>query len=124
MDLQPDSQKTTGERSLSQPGARLLLSFQQSEICLEGGEEVLLGSAADCDLRIERRYVSRQHLVILRRDRYFIAIDRSANGTFLQAEDRTVTHFKRTEQRLWGSGWLCLGEPLQPDAVVHFWQVA
>lgn len=124
MDLQPDSQTSSGERSVSLPGARLILSFQQSQLCLEAGEELLLGSSPECDLRIERRYVSRNHLLILRRDRYFIAIDQSANGTFLQAEDRTVTHFKRSEQRLWGSGWLCLGEPLRPDAVVHFRQVA
>ncbi|MEM1432664.1 MAG: FHA domain-containing protein [Pseudomonadota bacterium] len=123
MDLQPDSQTPPGERPIAPAGARLLLSFQQDQLSLEAGQEVLLGSTADCDLHIERRYVSRRHLVILRRDRYFVAIDQSTNGTFLQAEDLTVTHFKRSEQRLWGSGWLCLGEPLRPDAVVHFQQV-
>lgn len=124
MDLQPDSQISAAPHAASGTGARLVLSFQQSQLSLETGEELLLGSAPECDLRIERRYVSRRHLLIVRRDRYFVAIDQSANGTFLQAEDRTVTHFKRAEQRLWGSGWLCLGEPLRPDAVVHFRQVS
>lgn len=99
-----------------------MLAFDNSQLCIEPGESVLLGRDAVADLRIDRPHVSGRHLLITRRDRYFVAIDQSTNGTFLQTEDRTVTHFKRGEQRLWGSGWLCLGEPLNRDAVIHFYQ--
>ena len=120
--LIPDEGSLEDPRELGSAasGARLVLSFAGRELRVDPGECVLLGSDATCDLQIERAFVSRRHVKILRRDRYFVAIDQSTNGVFLQTEDRAVTHFKRQEQRLWGQGWLALGETLSEATAVRF----
>ena len=97
-----------------------MLTFGAQELRIDPGECVLLGTVPEADLRLDRPHVSRSHLRILRRERYFVAIDHSTNGTFLQTEDRAVTHFKRAEQRLWGRGWLSLGEALSEASAIRF----
>lgn len=122
MDLPPDAHGLGQHRGPTALGTCLILSYQQQELTLDVHGSAMLGRGLGADLRIERHFASREHLIIVRRDQYFVVVDQSTNGTFIQTEDRAVTHIKRTGQRLWGSGWLCLGEPLRRDGAVHFRQ--
>ena len=47
-------------------------------------------------------------------------VDHSTNGTYVQTEDEQVTFLRRGEFRLWGDGWIALGEPLSAETAIRF----
>jgi len=63
---------------------------------------------------------SRHHARVVFANNDFFLIDHSTNGTFVQTEDERVAHVHRDKIRLWGSGWISLGEPLAIAPTVHF----
>ena len=104
----------------SQASSRLVLTWQQSQLGVEAGEQIVVGRQRDADLRLDGDYVSREHLLLYREDHYFVVRDASTNGTYIQSEDHKVVHCKRGRVRLWGQGWIALGEPLNRETAVHF----
>ena len=72
------------------------------------------------DLTVAGSTASRSHAHIEQRKQYFVLVDHSTNGTFVQTEDERVTFLRRGEMRLWGNGWIALGEPLSSESAIRF----
>ncbi|MFK7913112.1 MAG: FHA domain-containing protein [Pseudomonadales bacterium] len=104
----------------AQTGPRLVLTWQNSQLSVQRDEHIVVGGAVHADLAVTGLHVSREHLHIYLKDHYFVVCDTSTNGTTIQSEDDEVLVCKRREQRLWGQGWLALGEPLALHSAVHF----
>ncbi len=101
--------------------SQLTLHWQDRRLALDGRRQaVVLGSRADTDLAVPRPFASRLHARIERRRDAFVLVDDSTNGTFVQTEDERVTFVHRGEVRLWGEGWISLGEPLDEASAVRF----
>ncbi len=107
----------------AQAGSRLVLTWQQRRFCVSPDERIVIGRSPLADMNVDRELVSREHLHIYLKDHYFVVLDTSTNGTYIQSEDNEVSHCKRSEQRLWGQGWLSLGEPPNSEVAVHFQHV-
>ena len=104
----------------AQTGPRLVLTWQNRQLSVQRDEHIVIGSAVHADLSVTGLHVSREHLQIYLKDHYFVLCDTSTNGTFIQSEDDEVNFCKRQEQRLWGQGWLALGETLAPHSALHY----
>ena len=65
---------------------------------------------------------SRHHACIECQHKDFFLVDSSTNGTYVQTEDEQVTHVHRDKVKLWGAGWISLGEPLHLGTPIHFRQ--
>lgn len=105
----------------AQQRSTLILVWQDRRIALDERQRILsLGSRADTDLRLERPWISRSHARIERRKHDYVLVDDSTNGTFVQTEDEQVAFVRRGEIRLWGEGWISLGEPLTPESALRF----
>ena len=107
----------------SQPsGSSLILSWQGQEIVVPADEELLygIGSAVENELELQGEFVSRFHAILRWHRNSFELVDRSTNGVFVQLEDTQVRLVHRTNFRLWGSGYLSFGEPLNEDNALSF----
>ena len=82
-----------------------------------------LGKDTGNDLVTGSPQTSRHHAIIEFKHNDFFLIDASTNGTYVQTEDEQVTHVHRNRIRLWGAGWISLGEPLTLGEPIHFRQV-
>jgi len=102
--------------------ARLWLAFGKRRVCISLDESapLLIGRGEECQLVVDRPFVSRVHARVVRGGQDFFVVDESANGTFVRTEDERVTYVHRKRVRLWGSGFLSFGEPLSAASVVHF----
>ncbi len=101
--------------------SQLELDWQNQRASLSGDTQLLiLGAADDAQLSVQRTFTSKRHAHIERRKEDFVLVDHSTNGTFVQTEDERITFVRRGEMRLWGSGWISLGEPLTPQAAIRF----
>ena len=99
----------------------LILDWHDHLIAFDAHRQaVVFGSQPGVDLRIARPFVSRLHGRIERRRDAFVLVDESTNGTFVQTEDEHVVFVRRGEMRLWGEGWISLGEPLDETSAVRF----
>jgi len=65
---------------------------------------------------------SRLHARIERQHKDYYLIDCSTNGTYVQTEDEQVTRVHRDKLKLWGEGWISLGEPLHTGQPIFFRQ--
>jgi pSer/pThr/pTyr-binding forkhead associated (FHA) protein len=99
---------------------QLLLEWRDRRLVMKDQAAVELGSSDSTDLTVDGRFTSRQHAFVERRNQYFILVDHSTNGTFVQTEDEQTTFIRRGEMRLWGSGWIALGQPLSDGAAIRF----
>ena len=86
---------------------------------LDAEAPLVLGRGAH-GLRVDGDYVSRRHARIEADEHHFVLIDESTNGTFVQTEDRKLTFVRRDRVRLWGEGWISLGEPPCADNAIRF----
>jgi pSer/pThr/pTyr-binding forkhead associated (FHA) protein len=101
--------------------SNLVLDWHDHKVTHDGGDSTLvLGSQPDVDLRLPREFTSRHHARIERRNHDFVLVDTSTNGTYVQTEDERVTYVHHGVLRLWGEGWISLGEPLSGDAAIRF----
>jgi predicted component of type VI protein secretion system len=100
--------------------SQLVLDWHDCQLTLDGDTSVELGTADNADLTIAGSSASRSHARIERRKQYFVLVDHSTNGTFVQTEDEQVTFLRRGELRLWGDGWIALGAPLTPETAIRF----
>lgn len=100
--------------------SQLVLDWHDRQLTLDGDRCVELGTAGDADLTIAGSTASRSHAHIEHRKQYFVLVDHSTNGTFVQTEDEQVTFLRRGELRLWGNGWIALGSPLSLETAIRF----
>jgi predicted component of type VI protein secretion system len=100
--------------------SQLVLDWHDRQLTLDGRTCVALGTAADADLTVPGSTASRAHAHIEHRKQYFVLVDHSTNGTFVQTEDEQVTFLRRGELRLWGNGWIALGSPLSSETAIRF----
>ncbi len=101
--------------------SHLVLNWQDRSATLTSDEEQLsLGADPAVVLQIDRKSASRQHAHIECHNKDFVLVDHSTNGTFVQTEDERITFVRRAEMRLWGNGWISLGEPLSDETAIRF----
>ena len=86
----------------------------------QDGEVLCLGHGDDCDVTVTREFVSTHHAHIETDRNDFFLVDTSTNGTFVQTEDERVQFVHRGRIRLWGSGWISMGETLHAGDPVLF----
>ncbi len=107
-----------------QEGSQLVLSWNNMSWTVGSAgtnqAELTLGSQDSVDLQQAQPFVSRQHAYITQRDQSFVLVDHSANGTYVQSEDQQVPSVHRSELRLWGKGYISLGEPPSSDNVIGY----
>ena len=101
--------------------SHLLLNWQNQRKVFDGAEgSMTLGADASVVLQIDRTFTSRHHAHIECHNNNFVLVDHSTNGTYVQTEDERVTFVRRGEMRLWGNGWISLGEPLSEEVAIRF----
>ncbi len=101
--------------------SHLLLNWQNQCEVFDGAEGPLtLGADTSVVLQIDRTFASRHHARIECHNNDFVLVDHSTNGTYVQTEDERVTFVRRGEMRLWGNGWISLGEPLSEETAIRF----
>jgi predicted component of type VI protein secretion system len=100
--------------------SQLVLDWHDRHLVMIGDGDVLLGTASNADLTVGDTLASRSHARIERRKQFYVLVDHSTNGTFVQTEDERVTFLRRAEFRLWGDGWIALGEPLTTETAIRF----
>ena len=93
---------------------------QQMTVDAAADSKICFGADEACDVQIERTFSSREHAYIKHDQQYFVLVDHSTNGTFVQTEDERVNFLRRGEIRLWGEGFISLGEPLAEESVIRF----
>jgi len=105
----------------AQERSQLVLDWRDRRVVLDGDRQSLsVGSLPDANLTVSRRFTSRHHARIERRNQSCVLVDHSCNGTFVQTEDERVLFVRRGEIRLWGEGWISLGEPLTEESAIRF----
>jgi len=100
--------------------SQLILDWHDRQLTLDDDANAEIGTADDADLTVGCEHASRSHAHIEHRKQFFVLVDHSTNGTFIQTEDEQVTFLKRGELRLWGDGWIALGEPLSAETAIRF----
>jgi len=105
------------------PEVKLRLQYNDAELVVsKKRSSVILGRSKDCDLPINEKLASRQHVRIeLRRDKFFI-IDQSTNGTHVRIDNGEVSFLRREEMPINGDGQISLGKGFNenPTEVVRF----
>jgi pSer/pThr/pTyr-binding forkhead associated (FHA) protein len=92
-----------------------------AEVAAQAGNvEFNLGRDDRNDFVVGGEFASRRHARIIREHKDFYLVDFSTNGTYVQTEDEQVTHVHRGKLKLWGEGWISLGEPLNLGQPIHY----
>jgi hypothetical protein len=105
----------------AQERSPLILTWHDRRAVLDDRRGTLaLGALETTGLQVAGPYTSRHHATIERRKHYYVLVDHSTNGTFLQTEDERVAFVRRGEVRLWGEGWISLGDPLSEESAIRF----
>lgn len=106
-----------------QPQVRLRLRYNNQDVVLSHERSsIVMGRSQSCDLSVNEKLASRQHVRIeLRRDKFFI-IDQSTNGTHVRIEESGDSFLRREEMPLTGKGEISLGRAFSenPKEVVRF----
>ena len=105
------------------PEATLRLTYNNETVVLNKNRPgLVMGRSQNCDITINEKLASRQHVRIeLRRDKFFI-VDQSTNGTHVMVDDCPEEFLRREEIPLTGNGRISLGRGFSedPDEVVMF----
>ena len=105
------------------PQVSLKVSYGGNNITLDQNRSALvMGRSQACDLPINEKLASRQHVRIeLRRNKFFI-IDQSTNGTHVQLENAEDAFLRREEMPISSNGAISLGKSFSenPTEVVAF----
>ena len=105
------------------PEVKLKLNYHGTEVTISKQKSsVMMGRSKDCDLPINEKLASRQHVRIeLRRDKFFI-IDQSTNGTHVLEDNGTTAFLRREEMPINGNGKISLGKGFNenPSEVVTY----
>ena len=106
----------------------LTLEYKNRVIRLEENQTVFsIGRGGSCDLVVSSEAASRSHARIEYRQRSFIYLDQSSNGSFVMSAGRRVNdgfnlHVHHQEWAFSGSGYLGLGLPVKEggEEAIHF----
>jgi class 3 adenylate cyclase len=105
------------------PEVKLRLHYNNKDMQLSKQKPTcVMGRSKDCDMAINEKLASRQHVRIeLRRDKFFI-IDQSTNGTHVRIENGEDAFLRREEMPLNGDGQISLGKGFNegPSEIVKF----
>jgi adenylate cyclase len=105
------------------PEVKLRVLYKDKDIILnKERSSLVMGRSNACDLPINEKMASRQHVRIeLRRDKFFI-IDQSTNGTHVLIENSDEEFLRREEMPLQGKGQISLGKSFSesPTEIVKF----
>ena len=108
------------------PEVKLKITYNDQEVVLnKQRSSLVMGRSQTCDLPINEKLASRQHVRIeLRRDKFFI-VDQSTNGTHVLVENEAPAFLRREEMPLNGNGRISLGRAFDenPTEVVSFTHV-
>ena len=85
--------------------------------------EFYLGRDNQNDFVYGGHLASRCHARIEHKHKDFYLVDCSTNGTYVQTEDEQIHYVHRNSVRLWGVGWISLGEPLHARKPILFREV-
>jgi len=103
--------------------ATLQVSYAGKTVTLDQNKQgLVMGRSQACDLPINEKLASRQHVRIeMRRDKFFI-IDQSTNGTHVKLDDADDAFLRREEMHISTNGALSLGKSFAegPTEVVSF----
>lgn len=106
-----------------QPQVRLRLRYNNQDVILNHERSsIVMGRSQTCDVSVNEKLASRQHVRIeLRRDKFFI-IDQSTNGTHVRIEKSGDSFLRREEMPLTGKGEISLGRAFSenPKEIVQF----
>ncbi|MFT7653036.1 MAG: hypothetical protein ACI9ON_001971 [Limisphaerales bacterium] len=105
------------------PRLRLESNDHVVELTTQNGElgaRLTLGTDEDSNLVALGANASRHHAYIESHRNDFYLVDVSTNGTFVQMEDERVQYVHRDRVRLWGVGWISLGQPLHERHPILF----
>jgi adenylate cyclase len=105
-------------------GMRLRLRFGDRELLVdERHSSVTIGRADNSDMVVKGRLISRLHARIeITHHKFFVLIDQSTNGTFVQSADGEGLFLRQDSMQLKGQGMIGLGRlPEQGTAhTMHF----
>jgi len=105
------------------PEVKLRVRYAGKDIVMDKQQaSLVMGRSNSCDLPINEKLASRQHVRIeLRRDKFFI-IDQSTNGTHVKIGDADEEFLRREEMPLQGKGQISLGKSFSenPTEIVSF----
>jgi len=105
------------------PQVKLRLRYNDKDTLLDHDRSsIVLGRSQACDLSVNEKLASRQHVRIeLRREKFFI-VDQSTNGTYVRIDDNGDSFLRREEMPLTGTGLISLGRAFSenPVEVVRF----
>lgn len=105
------------------PEVKLRVRYADKDIVLnKERSSLVMGRSNSCDLPINEKLASRQHVRIeLRRDKFFI-IDQSTNGTHVLIDNAEEEFLRREEMPLQGAGQISLGKGFSegPTEIVRF----
>ena len=111
------------EDAPKKPSATLKVKYHDTKIEVNHRRpNLVMGRSQNCDLMIEEKLASRQHVRIeLRRDKFFI-IDQSTNGTHVLLDNAVDSFLRREEMPITGNGRISLGRAFDdnPAEVVYF----
>lgn len=91
--------------------AAVELSFGERRWTARAGRAVSLGRAAECDVVIAERWISRRHGEVGARRGLTEFVDRSSTGSFVTIGPRQEVFVRRQTVLLTGSGLISLGVP-------------
>ncbi len=107
------------------PEVKLRLKYENLDMVISKQKpSLILGRSKDCDMPINEKLASRQHVRIeMRRDKFFI-IDQSTNGTHVRMDDGEDAFLRREEMPINGNGKISLGKGFNenPTEVIRFTQ--
>jgi adenylate cyclase len=105
------------------PRVSLQVSYGGNTVTLDQNKSALvMGRSQACDMPINEKLASRQHVRIeLRRNKFFI-IDQSTNGTHISMENTDDNFLRREETPITANGKISLGKSFaeSPTEVVTF----
>ena len=100
----------TSSRTIPGDTGSLLVATKCTRIRIDQWKPSMrIGRSTECDIVVEDRYASRQHLTIRARGTRFYLVDHSINGTYVSFSGGDETHVLRGELLLDRSGELSLG---------------
>jgi len=107
----------SSQKSIPGDEGSLLVVHRNLTLRLDQGRtSMTVGRGDDCDLIVQEKFASRQHVSIRLLRTHFYLVDHSINGTFVALERGEEVHVLRGELLLDGSGSMSLGRSVRDGA--------
>jgi class 3 adenylate cyclase len=118
----PDSPLTTIRTSKRRRTTAATMELQHGDVRLVVGPQrprISIGRDPDNDICIDDDAVSRSHAEITLRGDRFMLVDRSTNGTYVDADNGPTLRLVRDELALTGMGRIVLGAEEAPHPILY-----